>query len=181
MPQPELDENQLLDRIREIAIAGGKYPFEAFLFVQVGVVHAVSFTHGDKVKHMTLEERHITGPQVCLGLRDLAWLHWGFLASTVLASWNIRETFDFGRIVYALIDSGLLSKQPHDSIDDFASVYTVRDIERSYAIPTGFVEVEAVGKLMAKSKSKAGVKLGAQHAGQPLKSKATQNPSNESH
>ncbi len=45
------------------------------------------------------------------------------LAPTVLATWNIRRTDDFGRIVFAMIEHGMMSKTPQDTIDDFRGVY----------------------------------------------------------
>jgi uncharacterized repeat protein (TIGR04138 family) len=71
--------------------------------------------------------RHVTGEDLCWGLRDLALKRWGLMASTVLYHWGIRTTMDFGRMVFALVDNGLLQKQPHDCITDFEKVYTFAD------------------------------------------------------
>jgi uncharacterized repeat protein (TIGR04138 family) len=67
--------------------------------------------------------RHISGQELCWGLRDLAVERWGLLAKTVLRQWKVKRTEDFGRIVFALIDEGRLRKQADDSIDDFRNVY----------------------------------------------------------
>ncbi|MFH1420272.1 MAG: Minf_1886 family protein [Planctomycetota bacterium] len=67
--------------------------------------------------------RHIGGEELCWGLRDLALRQWGLLASTVLRYWGIRSTKDFGRMVFALVQNGLLQKQPHDQIEDFDKIY----------------------------------------------------------
>ena len=48
---------------------------------------------------------------------------WGLVAKTVLASWNIRTTLDFGRIVYALIDNDMMQKTEGDSLEDFRDVF----------------------------------------------------------
>jgi uncharacterized repeat protein (TIGR04138 family) len=45
------------------------------------------------------------------------------MAQSVLESWNIHRTDDFGKIVFGLIECGLMSKTPQDSIDDFRSVF----------------------------------------------------------
>jgi uncharacterized repeat protein (TIGR04138 family) len=68
-------------------------------------------------------DRHVSGRQLCWALRDFAVRRWGMLAQTVLESWNITCTDDFGRIVYAFIDSDLMQKQPEDRFEDFESVY----------------------------------------------------------
>ncbi len=67
--------------------------------------------------------RHVGGEDLCWGLRDLALRRWGLMASLVLRMWGIRGTEDFGRMVFALVESGLLQKQPGDSIADFTNVF----------------------------------------------------------
>jgi uncharacterized repeat protein (TIGR04138 family) len=67
--------------------------------------------------------RHVTGQELCWGLRDLAVMRWGMLAKTVLRRWKVKRTEDFGKIVFALIEQGQLRKQPGDTLDDFKSVY----------------------------------------------------------
>jgi uncharacterized repeat protein (TIGR04138 family) len=71
--------------------------------------------------------RHISGRQLCWGLRDLALARWGMLARTVLESWNIRDTRDFGRIVFAFIDLEMMRKQPEDRVEDFDGVFDFRE------------------------------------------------------
>ncbi|MBI1825357.1 MAG: hypothetical protein HY287_13625 [Planctomycetes bacterium] len=68
-------------------------------------------------------DRHITGRQLCWGLRDHALQRWGLLARTVLEAWNIRSTDDFGRIVFGFIDMDLMRKKPEDCPDDFHDIY----------------------------------------------------------
>lgn len=72
--------------------------------------------------------RHVSGEQLCVGLRDLARQRWGRLAAAVLRHWGIRGTLDFGRIVFALVESGRLTKQPDDQLPDFADVYDFRRV-----------------------------------------------------
>ena len=45
------------------------------------------------------------------------------MARTVLEYWGIRETLDFGHIVFALVDIGLMRKTEEDSLDDFKDSY----------------------------------------------------------
>ncbi|RJP41154.1 MAG: hypothetical protein C4547_01885 [Phycisphaerales bacterium] len=67
--------------------------------------------------------RHISGRQLCWGLREYALKRWGMMARLVLEHWNIRETMDLGRIVFESIERGQMKKQPGDRIDDFDSVF----------------------------------------------------------
>jgi uncharacterized repeat protein (TIGR04138 family) len=71
--------------------------------------------------------RHVSGQQLSWGLRDYALQRWGLMARTVLARWGIRETLDFGRIVFAMVENGYMQKQPHDSLDDFRNVFDFRE------------------------------------------------------
>lgn len=80
--------------------------------------HAVESAGGcDKL------DRHITGTQLCWGLRDYALQRWGLMARTVLENWNIRSTDDFGRIVFGFIDMDLMRKKDDDRLEDFHDVY----------------------------------------------------------
>lgn len=67
--------------------------------------------------------RHVSGPDLCWGLRDYAHYRWGRLAVAVLASWSINTTDDFGRIVFDMIDHELMQKQPQDRLEDFRGIY----------------------------------------------------------
>jgi uncharacterized repeat protein (TIGR04138 family) len=73
------------------------------------------------------ETRHVSGQQLCLGLRDLAIERYGLLAHTVLARWGIRKTDDFGALVYAMIERGELRGGSADRPEDFVGVYDFRE------------------------------------------------------
>lgn len=72
-------------------------------------------------------DRHISGRQLCWGLRDFALHNYGMMARTVLEAWGIRATIDFGRIVFAFIECGMMQKQPGDSLADFEEVFAFDD------------------------------------------------------
>jgi len=107
--------------IQEVVEELGMYPREAFEFVSRGLQFTVERLHGDCQKGD--ERRHITGQQLCLGLKDFALRQWGFMATAVLGRWNITCTEDFGRIVFALVDNGFLMKTAEDSLEDFKNVF----------------------------------------------------------
>lgn len=73
--------------------------------------------------------RHITGTELANGARDLAIDEFGPLARTVLEHWGIHRTEDLGRIVFALVDCGILIKEETDSLNDFRDVY---DFEEAF-------------------------------------------------
>jgi uncharacterized repeat protein (TIGR04138 family) len=118
--------------IEEILLANGHYPPEAFAFVQRGLAFTVErLGRQDKPEG----QRHVTGEELCDGLRDLAVRDWGHMARLVLSNLNIRKTEDFGRMVFYLIDNKLMQKQPEDTIEDFADVYDfVEAFDQGYHI-----------------------------------------------
>ena len=71
--------------------------------------------------------RHVSGNQLCWGLRDYALSRWGMLSRAVLDTWNIRSTDDFGRIVFGFIDCDLMQKQPEDTLEDFEDVFSFEE------------------------------------------------------
>ncbi|MGQ0702773.1 MAG: Minf_1886 family protein [Gemmatimonadales bacterium] len=91
------------------------YDERAFVFVLAGIEYLQS---------RLPERRHVTGAELAQACREFAMEQFGLLAREVLDHWGIRETADFGRIVYALVDVGLLVTQPGDRIEDFENVYS---------------------------------------------------------
>jgi uncharacterized repeat protein (TIGR04138 family) len=129
--QPDSDDERPL---QEVVEALDRYPLEAFRFVQQGLGFSVDKFHGELTDPNV--SRHISGAQLCDGLREYALLKWGMLARVVLRRWNINSTLDFGRIVFALVESGLLQKTDQDVLEDFRSVYDFRTaFEGEYHIP----------------------------------------------
>jgi len=116
---------ELVDIVRQIAV----YPEDAYEFVQLGLQFTVQRIAGPAEKS---EPRHVSGQELSHGLRDFAWQRWGLLAKTVLQRWNITSSMDFGKIVYALIEGGVLSKNPEDRIEDFRAVFDFRTLESEY-------------------------------------------------
>jgi len=107
------------DVVNNLARTSGKYPVEAFHFVRQGLQFTIEHVHGQDVS----EPQHITGKDLCWGLRDFAINRWGLLAPTVLKNWNITRTEDFGQLVFAMVESGVMAKNDNDKLDDFNSVY----------------------------------------------------------
>ena len=92
-------------------LACGPYPIAAYAFVQEGLRHTVQIIHRQP-ESLPEQERHVSGQELCIGLREAAIEKWGLLAPVVLDHWHIRRTNDFGRIVYAMIEPlpGMLQK-----------------------------------------------------------------------
>jgi uncharacterized repeat protein (TIGR04138 family) len=108
------------------------YPPEAYEFVQMGLRFAVSKVHGKALPEEG--QSHISGAELCAGLREYALSRWGIMARTVLERWNITRTLDFGHIVFNLVKAGKLGVTDNDTIDDFRNVFDFNTFERGYRI-----------------------------------------------
>lgn len=94
-----------------------RYKPDAFAFVCEGVNYTCARLGS---------RRDVTGAELVNGLCDLAVEHFGYLAPTVLQQWGVTRSEDFGEIVFALVEVGLLGKSSHDSMADFANLCDLR-------------------------------------------------------
>ena len=124
MPLPEEPSVRTLAQIVDEV---GLYPVEAYHFVEQGLAYTVKRLHGEADPDETSPgSQHVSGQDLCEGLREIALTQWGLLARTVLKRWNITSTVDFGKIVFALIEGGRMQKTDADNLDDFRNVYDFR-------------------------------------------------------
>ena len=109
-----------IDQIREIVKTDGRFRVEAYCYVFEALEHTIA--------HLG-ERRHVTGRELCMGIRDLAIEKFGPLARMVFAQWGVERTEDFGAIVFHLVETGLMGKTDTDSPEDFREVY---DFEETF-------------------------------------------------
>jgi uncharacterized repeat protein (TIGR04138 family) len=106
------------DVMGRIRACGGRYNERAYLFL-LGTIEFLQ---------QRLEvRRHVTAAELAWACRDFALQQYGLLAPVVLAHWGITRTEDLGRIVYTLVEVGLLVTQPGDHESDFNAVYQFTD------------------------------------------------------
>ena len=108
--------DSVMARIRR---QGGQYDERAYLFVLAAVEYLQSGLEA---------RRHVSGAELAWACHAFAVEQFGLMAQTVLAHWGVTRTDDFGRIVYTLVDVGLLVTQPGDRESDFAGVYEFADV-----------------------------------------------------
>jgi uncharacterized repeat protein (TIGR04138 family) len=121
-PQHEYGQSQPVQKAIEPVIEEERvYSREAFDFVRRGLTYTVDRVHAAQTDPKA--SRHVSGAQLCEGLREFAIMRWGFLARAVLRRWNVTRTEDFGRIVFTLVESGEMSKTDEDTVEDFNRVY----------------------------------------------------------
>jgi uncharacterized repeat protein (TIGR04138 family) len=110
--------SEFYDTVETIVERDPRYRPEAYSFVMLALGWTVAQLESP---------RHVTGQELSQGIRRYALEQFGPMAKTVFEHWGVRETLDFGRIVFHLIDAGLLGKTDTDRVEDFADVYDFED------------------------------------------------------
>jgi uncharacterized repeat protein (TIGR04138 family) len=110
---------QAFAQIRE---RDGRYQERGYLFV----LAALEFAQG-----RLPARRHLSGAELAWACRDFALEQFGLLAQLVLEYWGVTRTEDLGRIVFLLIDVGLLARQESDRLTDFDRVYDFAEVFRA--------------------------------------------------
>jgi len=120
------DLDTYLSKIHKVIKKNKHYKFEAYSFMMSALNHTMS---------KLPKPRHVSGVELLGGIRGYALDQYGPLARTVLNYWGIYTTEDFGKIVFALVEVGILRKQPEDKIEDFIGVYQFEDaFDKGYKI-----------------------------------------------
>jgi uncharacterized repeat protein (TIGR04138 family) len=113
-----------------------RFDAQAYVFVRQGLDHAVKEMRKADGKRIE-QSRHLSGPELLLGLRVYALEQYGPLARTVLDSWGVRSCGDFGDIVFNLIEYKVFSKTDEDTREDFAEIYTFAEAFEAPFLPVG--------------------------------------------
>jgi len=109
------------EKLTALLASDKRYSPQAYQFVFEALQHVQKKL--GRLKFEAEEERHVTGQELCEGIREFALQQFGLMALTVLHSWGVKETADFGQIVFNLIRSGHMRKTDRDTLDDFTGVY----------------------------------------------------------
>jgi uncharacterized repeat protein (TIGR04138 family) len=107
------------DILARIRARGGRYHERAYLFVLATI---------EFLQNRLEVRRHVSGPELAWACRDFAQQQFGLLAQGVLTHWGITRTEDIGRIVFTLVEVGLLVTQPGDTESDFEGVYQFAEV-----------------------------------------------------
>jgi uncharacterized repeat protein (TIGR04138 family) len=107
-----------LDLLARLRAEEPRYDGRAYLFVLAAIEYLQTRLEA---------RRHVSGAELAWACRDFAVQQFGLLAPQVLQYWGIERTNDYGRIVFVLVKSGLLSALPGDREEDFAGVYEFVD------------------------------------------------------
>jgi len=108
----------LMHSIRSLAERRGVFRPDAYFFVLEALENAME----------NMEERgHISGEDLLEWIRILGRERFGVMAGEVFNSWGVQATIDFGRIVFHLVEDGLLRKREEDSLTDFIDKFDFQD------------------------------------------------------
>lgn len=113
----------LWDQITRISLRNPRYRREAYFFVLQGIQWSFE---------QLGVRRHLSGEEFTELLVAFAREQYGELAPFVFEEWGVYRTADLGRIVYGLIEAGLMSRRPEDSLRDFEEVL---DLQRALSDP----------------------------------------------
>lgn len=117
-------KGDFVEDVHALAQEEGKYAVQAYFFV----FEALEFT----LKRLK-KRRHVTGRELVSSIKEFALANFGAMGKVVFNQWGVKDTGDFGRIVFSLVDAGLMSKTEQDSLEDFADGFDFEQVfESSY-------------------------------------------------
>jgi uncharacterized repeat protein (TIGR04138 family) len=131
MIDPDHPLAELLRRDRRYNRNAYFFVFEALRFAQEHLGLGQPITDDPLLE----EQRHVTGQQLCEAIRRYAVEQYGMLAKSVLNDWGVRNTGDFGEIVFNLIEIGQMKKTNSDRREDFENVFDFDDGLRDAFLP----------------------------------------------
>jgi uncharacterized repeat protein (TIGR04138 family) len=129
--------SQVIDKIRQEIVDSGKdprYHISAYDFVLNGLEFYITSLG---------EKRHVNGQELAKGLLLFAYKQFGLLGNDVLNYWGVTKTDDFGHLVYNMIEIGVMSRQPEDSVEHFFNVIDFKeyfDAQYYYEIDKDFIK-----------------------------------------
>ena len=108
--------------VNELSARRGTFRADAYLFVLEALEQAMADME---------TPTHISGEHLLDTIRDIGQERYGVMAADVFRSWGVRSTLDFGRIVFHLVDEGLLRKRESDTLGDFIDKF---DFEEAFSL-----------------------------------------------
>lgn len=116
------------ETLRKLA-GDGRYSPEAFRFLFEALEHTLVISGKEQSKGT---DRHISGQQLLEGIRDYGRHLFGPLGLEAWQSWGITSSLDWGRVVFLLVEAGMLNRQDSDSLEDFDEEFDYADYFRAY-------------------------------------------------
>jgi uncharacterized repeat protein (TIGR04138 family) len=127
------------EKVEMILAKDSRYARDAYAFVR----ESLDFTQKTIGKENRGQVRHITGQELLDGIRQFALTQFGPMVVTVLEEWGVRNSRDFGEIVFNMVEIELLAKTEKDNRDDFNNGYDFTDAFRKPFWPPSKLNPEA--------------------------------------
>jgi len=126
---------RLLRKDRRFTLETYRFVNEALEYAQdLGMGKAAATENPNGAPSPDDVANHVTGQDLSRAAKDWAVLQYGLMAKTVLAKLGLRKTRDFGDAVYNMIEVGLMSKTPEDSVEDFDDVFDLgAELDRAFS------------------------------------------------
>ena len=126
---------RLLKKDRRFTLETYRFVDEALEYAQeLGMGKAAATENPNGAPSADDVANHVTGQDLSRAAKDWAARQYGLMAKTVLAKLGIRKTRDIGDAVYNMIEVGLMSKTPEDSVEDFDDVFDLgAELDRAFA------------------------------------------------
>jgi len=123
-----MEQDPFAEAVDAICDKDDRYDPEAYYFLKDGL----EFTSKMLNKPADGANRHVSGKELLDGLRAFALQEYGPMTLSVLRSWGITKTEDFGELVFSLVETGRLGKTETDNKADFAGGF---DFDEAFAKP----------------------------------------------
>jgi uncharacterized repeat protein (TIGR04138 family) len=98
---------------------------QAFEFIHIALQHA---TGGERV--------HVDASVLLDSVKFIGHQAFGFLAKVVFNQWGIHTTDDWGKVVWALVESKTWGKEPGDEQYDFNGLWDFSVLEAEFEFKT---------------------------------------------
>jgi uncharacterized repeat protein (TIGR04138 family) len=106
------------EAVRQIRETDGRFCAEAYLLVMEALDHTMTLLG---------EHRHVSAGELLDGFCAHAKRKHGILAHALVRKWGIESAADVGRIVYQLVEAGVLRTQEGDRFEDFENGCDLKD------------------------------------------------------
>ncbi len=87
-----------------------RYKEESYWFVMAALGRAA---------HNLPKPRHVSGQELLESIRREAEEQFGPMAATVFEHWGLKNSLDFGHIVFSMVREDILFKEESDALEDF--------------------------------------------------------------
>ena len=121
--------NDFFVRLSHVLKRDHRYKADAYYFVMASLGRCM-----EKLE----QPRHVSGGELLGAIRCEAEEHFGPMAATVLGHWGVKNSLDFGAIVFNMVREGILTKQETDSLEDFRNedfLQSLFNVQSGYRLP----------------------------------------------